>query len=201
MSNRIFSDNVTMSDLPCMNCKIDIRMILYLIMIIIIWQASEWRWARELATMVSHRKIIQIFKPKLVNIITSLNGFYCSYFPNGTAFMNTDFSIKLSRTSNMHKHSGNTKKRFVGGICDSCGKTPPCLRWMFPELQNNSRGRRRGSADRHSGPGEARSQARRRNSISSGLSKNRVELSTFTHSYKKVVGIDSEVSLQCFSSD
>ena len=70
---------------------------------------------------------------------------------------------------------------------------------MFPELQNNSRGRRRGSADRHNTPGEARSEARRRrNSISSGLSKNRLELSTFTHSYKKVVGIDSEVTLECF---
>merc|ERR1719336_3589071 len=74
------------------------------------------------------------------------------------------------------------------GICDSCGKTPPCLRWMFPELQT----RRRGSAERQSSSG--RGQVRRRNSISSGLSKNRVELSTFTHSYKKVVGIDSEGS-------
>ena len=59
---------------------------------------------------------------------------------------------------------------------------------MFPELQGNSRSRRRGSADR-----DVRGQVRRRNSISSGLSRNRVELSTFTHSYKKVVGIDSEV--------
>merc|ERR1719400_514525 len=59
---------------------------------------------------------------------------------------------------------------------------------MFPELQT----RRRGSAERQTS--SSRGQVRRRNSISSGLSKNRVELSTFTHSYKKVVGIDSEGS-------
>jgi len=111
MSNRIFSDNVTMSDLPCMNC----------------------------------------------------------------------LRVEMG------------ERACYNGICDSCGKTPPCLRWMFPELQA-TRGRRRGSADRHSGPGEARSQARRRNSLASGLSRNRLELSTFTHSYKKVVGIDSEGS-------
>ena len=84
MSNRIFSDNVTMSELPCMNCKISpvTGMILYLnVIIIIIWQVSEWRWARELATTVSDRKIIENFKAKLVDIMTSLNGFYCSYFP------------------------------------------------------------------------------------------------------------------------
>ena len=75
-------------------------MIPYLITIIIIWQASEWRWARELATMVSHRKIFQNFKAKLVNIITSLSmGFIAHIYPNGTAFMNTDFSIKLSLTN------------------------------------------------------------------------------------------------------
>merc|ERR1719510_2533030 len=85
------------------------------------------------------------------------------------------------------------------GICDSCGKTPPCLRWMFPELQHNTRGRRRGSADRHTASGEARSQVRRRNSISSGLSKNRVELSTFTHSYKKGSEKDSTSCVICMT--
>ena len=54
---------------------------------------------------------------------------------------------------------------------------------------------------RHSTSGEARSLARRRNSLASGLSKNRVELSTFTHSYKKVVGIDSEVRAESLYSN
>lgn len=75
MSNRIFSDNVTMSDLPCMNCKISPGRMIPTFIIISIFQASEWRWARELVTTVSDLKIIHIFKPKHVNIMTSLNGF------------------------------------------------------------------------------------------------------------------------------
>ena len=75
MSNRIFADNVTMSDLPCMNCKISPSRMISNLTIIFIFQASEWRWARGLATTVSDLKIIHIFKPKLVNIMTSLNGF------------------------------------------------------------------------------------------------------------------------------
>ena len=75
MSNRIFSDNVTMSDLPCMNCKISAGRMIPSLIIIFTFQVSELRWARELVTTVSDLKIIHIFKPKLVNIMTSLNGF------------------------------------------------------------------------------------------------------------------------------
>jgi len=92
------------------------------------------------------------------------------------------------------------------GICDSCGKTPPSLRWKFPELQNNTRASRTatGSGSRARSSSDARERqrsngqlhSRRRLSISTpsstGLSASRVDLSSFTHTYSKIVGVDSE---------
>merc|ERR1719397_1921124 len=40
------------------------------------------------------------------------------------------------------------------GICDACGKTPPCLQWMYPEVQPPQR--KAGPAAQH----PARSQHR-----------------------------------------
>ena len=44
------------------------------------------------------------------------------------------------------------------GICESCGKTPPSLRWKFPELQNNTRASRtaNGSGSRARSSSDAR---------------------------------------------
>lgn len=80
------------------------------------------------------------------------------------------------------------------GICDSCGATPPSLKWKFPELQHRRQERggrvRSGSMDRHHRGASHRS--RRRLSIpSAGLSASRVDLSSFTHTYNKIVGVDS----------
>ena len=168
MSNRIFSDNVTMSDLPCMNCETSPGSSSLSTYYYYYFQASEWRWEREPATTVSHRKIILNFKQKtfyfyntdntqlfrskynhsacLSNVFKitrdgkhkqainakllyyyfSLNlsillflsnlsisflsmGFIARISPNGTTFMNTDFSIKLSPVANMPKHEENTR--------------------------------------------------------------------------------------------
>jgi len=95
------------------------------------------------------------------------------------------------------------------GICDMCGQTPPSLRWMYPDAPvaqlRQSRRRpprlsegRSFSTDRP----EHRSQSsggggggnRRRMSADSlphGISSSRIDLSSFTHSYRKVVGVDS----------
>jgi len=104
------------------------------------------------------------------------------------------------------------------GICEACGKTPPCLRWMYPDAPvsssssaSSSSSRRHGrshggggrsgrssSYDRQMGPDGGR-HARRRASVSSpspslGISHARIDLSTFTHTYNRVVGVDSEGS-------
>jgi len=103
------------------------------------------------------------------------------------------------------------------GICEACGKTPPCLRWMYPDAPlssssssaSSSSSRRSGrvgrngrssSYDRQMGAEVNRHHAhRRRASVSSpspshGISHARIDLSSFTHTYNRVVGVDSEGS-------
>lgn len=93
------------------------------------------------------------------------------------------------------------------GICDACGKTPPCLQWMYPELQPSSQARssshnarrvRRRSTQL--ALNTAAAGTRRRASISSqvstspGLAPDRIDKSSFTHTFARVVGVDSEGS-------
>ena len=171
MSNRIFSDNVTMSDLPCMNCKISPgSSLLYLLLLFLLSRPQSGDGRESLlqrSVSVSDRKIILHFKQKTFHIYNtdntqlfrskynhsaclsnvfkitrdgkhkqainakllyyyfSLNlsillflsnlsisflsmGFIARISPNGTTFMNTDFSIKLSPVANMPKHEENT---------------------------------------------------------------------------------------------
>jgi len=142
MSNRIFSDNVSVSDLPCMNC------------------------------------------------------------------LRVEMGERACYT----------------GICEACGKTPPCLRWMYPDapvsssslsssnrrtarrrpsnsLTVSSRSGRSSSYDRQMGAESSRHQSdRRRASVSSplpsslGISLARIDNSSFTHTYNRVVGVDSSGS-------
>jgi len=83
------------------------------------------------------------------------------------------------------------------GICDACGETPPSLRWKFPELQQRTRSRqtrgrlRSGSVDRER-LGQQNSARRRLSNPHTGLSASRVDQSSFTHTYNKIVGVDSE---------
>jgi len=88
------------------------------------------------------------------------------------------------------------------GICDMCGQTPPSLRWMYPDapidqLRHNRRrpprlsDARSQSTDR---PDIQRTSRQRRMSVDSiptGISPSRIEGCTFTHNYRKIVGIDS----------
>ncbi|XP_023330066.1 E3 ubiquitin-protein ligase ATL9 isoform X2 [Eurytemora carolleeae] len=88
------------------------------------------------------------------------------------------------------------------GICDNCGQTPPSLRWMYPDAPipqpRHTRRRyprlsevRSQSTDR---PDPVIPASRRRLSVDSiqpGISLARIETCTFTHNYRRVVGVDS----------
>jgi hypothetical protein len=92
------------------------------------------------------------------------------------------------------------------GICDNCGQTPPSLRWMYPDApipQQRHTTRRRyprlsevrsQSTDRHE-PVLPASSRRRRMSVDSiptgGINLARIETCSFTHNYRRIVGIDS----------
>ena len=98
MSNRIFSDNVTMSDLPCMNCKISPGSSLLYLLLLFLLSRPQSGDGREGLLQRSVIWKLFIFSNQNLSILWLLSmGFIARIFSNGTTFMNTDFSIKLSQ--------------------------------------------------------------------------------------------------------
>ena len=110
MSNRIFSDNVTMSDLPCMNCKISPgSSLLYLLVLFLLSRPQSGDGRESLlqrSVSVSDRKIILNFKQKTFYIYNTDNTQLFRSKYNHSACLSNVF--KITRDGK-HKQAINAK--------------------------------------------------------------------------------------------